>query len=1095
MHSIQWPTGRIRYQFLALIPLLGMIALIFAWHGRSLAAITADCTNGNFSGTYQDEDVTLSGDLYVTSNVTVRNNVTVTLEAGTNVTMCGAYRLRVEGGGNLVAVGTQALPITFEANDPDVHWDAIQFLGEANHSVLRHVVLNLGGGSDPSAAKGSVEFLNLAANPLPSPTLDHVTINDSGAYGLYLQVNSDDATPPSITNVTVNNSANAAVLANAQALGGFGSGNTYTSNMPNTIQVIAGGASRLFRSQTWRNQGVPTEMLGQATVASAAGGDPFPTLTVEPGVTFLMHPNAELNIGTSLGRGASLVAEGTAGAPITFTRLNESSAPWRRLHLQLYPEAQAHLQHVAFSYGGSVGPAMIEQLGEGTLILDHVTASQSLSAGLHARGSVSVNDSAFEFNQTGLEFWFTADAVVRNSAIRNNVEGGLHSLDSGANFNRNCIDAIGNFWGSPSGPADSHDQADACGNARTNTGAGDSVSGGVLYEPWLPGDGPLLDRGTIQPDQFYVIADGVDSTAVIIRLRDAQGNPLSGKQVQLNSTVGTVAQPAQPTDANGVTTAVISSTTPGFAYLSASNLTDGTPIAGLGGVTFWQGAGDAGGLISASGSPFASPQLIISGKPFQVGNPVGMRVPMQNSNPYPLDVQVIYGVSNLGIGAGFTPVYTATATLQPGERWDAQGVWLPTSTGHRCIQATIIPGDAPEALMQPLFHNTMTRQQNTNQDPCNPNTLDPGKVLPDTPRGGLITVARTFYRLYHLAKKSNECIQQTLGGSSLASLNIENERDYEVIVTPPVYTPPPISAGGDLTPEQANALNNLAQFTTHLLSLNQAIGATAQRLNWAAQAGEMHYVDLQYLAYRDFANQYAAKLDLLANQIDALLAVLDGADEAYYLAEDFQTTRDKLATAGFDAVERSYYQQAGLPEGLISQLEQDLVASFDSQAPQSIGFGAALAGIQADSRTLANRLRAQYPAPTIGQQQGLQIAGQQGSLQTATVFVPPQVFSFEVGHPFAGQQTVDLVVRPVSLPLGWTYALNQQNVTVNEGETVDVTLTLYPGNELLEGDLVQVTVEGYLNGELIGGVLMEYLTPHLTPRSLFHDIYLPVVMR
>jgi hypothetical protein len=474
---------------------------------------------------------------------------------------------------------------------------------------------------------------------------------------------------------------------------------------------------------------------------------------------------------------------------------------------------------------------------------------------------------------------------------------------------------------------------------------------------------------------------------------------------------------------------------------------------------------------------------------------VGLRVPMQNSNPYPLDVQVIYGVGNLGIGAGFTPVYTATATLQPGESWDAQGVWLPTSTGHRCIQATIIPGDTPEASLQPLFHITMTRQQHTNQDPCNPNNLNPDDWLPKTARGGLFTVARTFYKLYNLAKKANECLQQSLGGSSLASLNIENELDYEVIVTPPVYTPPPISTDGDLTPEQVEALNNLAQSTADLLSLNQAIGATAQRLNWAAQAGEMHYVDLQYLAYRDFANQYAAKLDLLADQIGALLSVLDGVDDAYYLAEDFQSTRDELASTGFDAEERSYYQQAGLPGDLISQLEQDLVAGFDSQAPQSIGFGTALTEIQADSRNLANRLRSQYPTPTFEQQQGFDIAGQQVSLQTTTVFVPPQVFSFEVGHPFTGQQTVDLVVRPVSLPLGWTYALNRQNVTVDEGETIEVALTLYPGNDLLEGDLVQVTVEGYVDSELIGGVLMEYLTPHLTPRSLFHELYLPVLLR
>lgn len=108
MHLNYRLIGRVRYVYIVLVALLSLAAIIVAWYGHSLAAITADCTNGNFSGSYQDEDVTLSGDLYVTSNVTVRNNVTVTLEAGTNVTMCGAYRLRVEGGGNLVAVGTQA---------------------------------------------------------------------------------------------------------------------------------------------------------------------------------------------------------------------------------------------------------------------------------------------------------------------------------------------------------------------------------------------------------------------------------------------------------------------------------------------------------------------------------------------------------------------------------------------------------------------------------------------------------------------------------------------------------------------------------------------------------------------------------------------------------------------------------------------------------------------------------------------------------------------------------------------------------------------------------------------------------------------------
>jgi len=1085
-----------------ILVMLTILVVLFTaagiWYGdESLAAPTADCTSGNFSGIYQTQDLTFSGDLFVTSHVNIRNNVTITLEAGTNVTMCGAYQISINSGGNLVAAGTESLPIIFDAADPLVKWNRILFSGAAGHSVLRHVVLNNGGGNDPIAKVGALEFgSTLAANPLPSPILDYITINNSGAYGMYLQVSANDVTPPSISNVAIANSTNAAILANAQTLGGLGSGNVFTNNLKNTIQVIHGGASRLYHSQTWRKQDIPYEMLGTALVAAANSTDPYPTLTIEAGTTFLMGPDASLEIGTSLGRRASLVVEGTETSPVTFTRSSDVSAPWNKLGLSLYPETKVDLQHVKFSFGGSNGPAMIEQRGAGSLTLDHVTVQNSQSAGLYGQGSINVNDSVFEFNQTGLEFYFTADGVVRNSVIRNNVTAGLLSLDTGSNFTRHCIDAIGNFWGSPNGPGDAYNLADACGDGSTNSGGGDNVSGGVLYEPWLPGDGPLLDRGTIQPDPLYVVADGVDFSEVTLTLRDPLGNPLVGKQVQFNATVGNVTQPASLTDAEGKTTAIISSTSPSFAYLSAYNLTDNVPVAGLGGVTFWQGSGDAGGLIDPSGTPFASPQLHIDGKPFQAGFPVGMRLPMQNSNPYPIDVQVVYGVSGIAVGTRFAPVYTTTTTLQPNESWDAAGVWLPLSAGHHCIQATIISGDAPTVTLQSLNQSTTTFQRNTNQNPCDPDGLDPGKALPKKP-GGLFTVATTFYKLYNVAKKANECLDTSLKFYTLSKMNIV--RDYQQVVTPAIYNPPDIVVESGLTLEQVSALNTLAQTSADLLSLNQSLGATAQRMNWAGQAigvagstlgatveQPLYYLDLQFQAYRDFANQYADKLDLFAGQIDSLLVVMDSADDAYFMPEDFLMTRDALTSTGFGGEEVTFYQQTGLDNALITQLEQDLVASFNTQTIEPISFLDALFDIQTNSRTLADRLRAQYPLP---------VTGLLRTQQASAIFVPPQVYTFDVGHPFVGSKSVELVVRPVNLPLGWTYELSQKSTTIAEGESISATLTLNPSGELLEGDLVQVMVEGYVDGALIGGIRMDYLTPFLTPRVFYYDLYLPMVNR
>ena len=196
----------------------------------------------------------------------------------------------------------------------------------------------------------------------------------------------------------------------------------------------------------------------------------------------------------------------------------------------------------------------------------------------------------------------------------------------------------------------------------------------------------------------------------------------------------------------------------------------------------------------------------------------------------------------------------------------------------------------------------------------------------------------------------------------------DSDRLYEEVVTPPVFTPPAIAPGGGLTTDQAEVLTDLGQTAADLLSLNLALGATAQRLNWAAQAagvagatasgshrssspqsqGALHYLDVQYQAYREFANQYAGKLDLFADQIDDLLATVSDADNVYYLAEDFQTTRDELAATGFDAELRSFYEQSGLSDELIDSLEDDVVAAFDGQANVTISFADALMGIEAE---------------------------------------------------------------------------------------------------------------------------------------------------
>ncbi len=1063
------------------------------------AAPTASCSSGNFVGVYETNDVTLSGELFVTGGVTIRNNVTLTITTGSKVTLCGAYKIQVSGGADLIARGTAAQPITFTADNPATNWDAISFVNQGEHSILQYVTLNDGGGNDTDADNGAIYVLNNAVTTtLPSPAIDNVTINDSGAYGLSLSMLNDDPTPPSITNVSINNSANAAILTDADSLGGLGQGNSFTNNEPNVIRIRGGGGSRLKYSQIWRNPGIPIEVLGDFQVAAKAADQPA-TLTIDPGLTFLMYPQADVIIGASFRRRGSLVINGTEAEPVTFTRLNNVSAPWGHVLASLYSDTAVSLDHVNFSYGGNSVVGTIYQVGSGAINLDYVSVQKSLSAGFYgAGGRATINNSSFELNDIGLEFFAGFSAIIRNSTIANNVPAGISTTDNG---NNTCIDAIGNFWGANNGPADGDGGADACGNGRTNGGSGSNVSNGVLYDPWLPGSGDLQDRGRIVPDKFYIITDGVDAAQVEITLRDSQGNPLSGKQVQLKATLGSVQQPSGVTDGDGRITAAITGKNPGYAYLTAYNVTDDTPVAGIGGVTFWQGNSDAGGLISADGTPYASPDLIITGKPFQVGSPVGMNVPMRNGNAYPVDVSVVYGVSGLNVGARFTPVYTASQTLQPGQSWDAAAVWLPNKTGHLCILASITVDDGQSLQSAPVT-TTTSLQQNTNQDPCNPDSLDPGQAIPKA-SGGTVKVAITFYKLYNLVKKANQCLDESL---QFANFGVGGAGDYKVVVTPTTYAPPTIAADSEITQAQADALNNLAETASQLLSLNLAMGATSQRMNWASQATSIStssgltaetskpffYLDLQYQAYRDFANQYADKLDEFADEIDALLATSPGADNTYYLPEDFQITRDEIASTGFDAETKTFYQQTGLSTGLISQLEADLVADYDRSPFEIISWSWALGNIQTDARTIASRLRGMYPSQN-GSTNAVNSVSV-NSVSVDSVFVRPLPFTFDVGHPFNNTRDVDLVVRPLNLPLDWTYELNTPSFTLAAGEAAKATLTLYPGREMLEGDLVQVAVEGYVDGELVGGIIMEHNTPSLMPRS-GGDVYLPVVVK
>ncbi|SET85741.1 lamin tail domain-containing protein [Stigmatella erecta] len=111
------------------------------------------------------------------------------------------------------------------------------------------------------------------------------------------------------------------------------------------------------------------------------------------------------------------------------------------------------------------------------------------------------------------------------------------------------------------------------GLAATGCGGGDSKPS----EPPLAR--PDADRSTVTVSRSQdVRADGQDTVDIQVTVRGTDGAPLPGRTVKVEVPEGTVTQPSAPTDAQGVATAALTSTSEGLRTVTASVDADGGPV-------------------------------------------------------------------------------------------------------------------------------------------------------------------------------------------------------------------------------------------------------------------------------------------------------------------------------------------------------------------------------------------------------------------------------------------------------------------------------------------------------------------------------------
>ncbi|TVQ96246.1 MAG: hypothetical protein EA399_16215, partial [Desulfovibrionales bacterium] len=451
----------------------------------------------------------LAGSPYrITDSITVDEEAILTIEPGVRVEFSQSQQLVVNGG--LTAVGTTAAPIVFTGTEESPGWWNGIFVREAGSATLEHTEIAYAGKSTwlDSAYRTSALYKSGSG----ALTLKNSTIHNSS--GNALEVYAGYQAFISENNRFEHSNRGVFIRRNV-------SFNDNTSRFSGNILQDAwleGGT--LDQNVTWNlSPDYSFFVSGNVTVAADA------RLQVMPGTVLKFAQSQQLVVN------GELDARGTADAPIHFTDWRDDivggdanrdeqetePAPGWWPGIFVGGVGSATLEYIQIAYAGrsnwfdsAYRSSGLYKSGSGDLTLKNSNIRDSSGAGLllnNSTGDHEIIRNTFAAISTGVLVLNQPTTVVLD---RNLVEG---NTDFGVrNQNSAEVDARNNWWGHETGPYHAE---------RNPDGQGDTVSDGVLFEPWRtsPSSGEI-----ISPTRSGTIAAG-DS----LRFRgSALENPAAG---------------------------------------------------------------------------------------------------------------------------------------------------------------------------------------------------------------------------------------------------------------------------------------------------------------------------------------------------------------------------------------------------------------------------------------------------------------------------------------------------------------------------------------------------------------------------------------
>ncbi|MCK6546115.1 MYXO-CTERM sorting domain-containing protein [Myxococcota bacterium] len=987
---------------------------------------------------------------------------TLDVLAGAELVLEPGVELRVEGGfvvhGTLTALGTPTEPILITSTDPSPGtWDGLELRGTPTArntgSVLDYVTIEYGGWHGANLVLVDAEA-----------TVSHSTFR----FGSHDGVRVDPG-----ANVSLSSSS---FVGNAEYALRLAAG----SRAPDLADLTASGngsdriglaGTTVVGTRTFDGS-LPWDLLGDLVVPRGA------TAVLEPGVRFLSRGNIYVD--------GTMIAVGTRTRPITFTAMTDNA--WNGLRVAGTTEARnvgSRFEWVTFERGGGRGANLM--LVHARVHVANARFEDSVADGVRGNdaGGSTIETSAFIGNGGAEHF-----------AVHNETPDG------------EPIYAINDWWGATTGPT----AGDTCNPA----GGGARVSTGVVYHPFLatpdtdlgpvPPLGPL--NAHVTPQRWFLPADGLTRAFVKIALHDELGLPVSGERVTLSTTRGDVTGGGL-TDVAGEVFAYLVSDEPGDAVISAvlDAASECTPLrSNTSTITFTDVSDNP--LFPDAEAPYFTRGIEWSPRPIVQGQPATIRAHLTNPSNTAVLVDATFNYAQLGLGLTFGPIGTVTGQIIPA---NGEGVvettFVPPISGHFCIRFDYTATSVTAKSSRPKEESSDSAGSNA--------TAKTGGMSKETENAAW-EEADTAVELSHAGSLSIAAIETAkehgvpppsvyaepgaqahsswvielwkriaaaLGGNE--GINPHRDKRFDrsargLAGDDGLYTELPrplyveiaqVSAREDLSQERADAFNLWLRTFSDAVADARAMQLAAERSHAASAAGSVEWASQQAAAVYFYKARAASGFFAAADATDALLAVMrdEGMTSYYISGDDWRAWLDELAANGYSAIEREAARQHGFDDAEIDTVKAELLA----RDPETLAGDAIakLAEVGVVFRHLGEALAG--PSAIQGPPTSAGLSVSAGYL--ARVYETSSEIT--VGNPKATTETIDLRVRPIDLPPGWSVTLVPSSLELAPGATAPVKIFVRPDSPVLQGTTVRFAVEGFIGTELIGGVVEDLLIP------------------